>query len=150
MKPVAWIAGMAALILVGDCSLAAEKPHTVQPESLAKYWLVASTGEAMVPNSGSNLDQPSCAAVSYVIGKDGTTSHVKLERVVPEGDLGKVAVSVVKGLRYAAAPQNAGKDPVFTYVVMPFNLADPKSADPADRALRARVVAACKLDQLIY
>lgn len=119
----------------------------VEPDRLAHYWLLdpASAQQANVPNSGYGLDMPTCAAVSYVVEKNGATSHVKLEKVVPDGPLGKVAVGVVKVLRYAAAAENAGKDPVATYVVMPFNLPDAASTNPADRATRTRVLDACKL-----
>ena len=125
---------------------AAEKPQTIAPERLQNYWLLADTGQANIPNSGSNLNAPSCAAVSYVVEKDGSTSHVKLEKLVPEGDLGKVAVSVVAAMRFAATKQNQGKTPVFTYVVMPFNLPDANSPSAAERGERARVLAACRLD----
>lgn len=120
----------------------------IEPDRLAHYWLLdpASAQAANVPNSGYGLDVPTCAAVSYVVEKNGTTSHVKLERVVPDGPLGKVAVGVVGALRYVAASQNAGKDPVATYVVMPFNLPDAGSTKPADRAARTRALDACKLD----
>jgi hypothetical protein len=123
----------------------------VEPDRLAHYWLLdpASAQNANVPNSGYGLDAPTCAAVSYVVEKNGMTSHVKLERVVPDGPLGKVAVGVVKVLRYAAASQNAGKDPVATYVVMPFNLPNAASTNPADRAARARALDACKLDNFL-
>lgn len=119
----------------------------VEPDRLAHYWLLdpASAQQANVPNSGAGLDTPTCAAVSYVVEKNGATSHVKLEKVVPDGPLGKVAVGVVKVLRYAAAAENAGKDPVATYVVMPFNLPDAASTSPADRAARKRVLDACQL-----
>jgi hypothetical protein len=99
-----------------------------------------------VPNSGYGLDAPTCAAVSYVVENNGATSHVKLERVVPDGPLGKVAVGIVKVLRYGATAENPGKDPVATYVVMPFNLPGAASTNPADRATRTRVLGACKLE----
>jgi hypothetical protein len=120
----------------------------VEPDRLAHYWLLdpASAQQANVPNSGYGLDMPTCAAVSYVVEKNGATSHVKLERAVPDGPLGKVAVGVVKVLRYAAAAENVGKDPVATYVVMPFNLPDAASTNPADRTKRARALDACKLE----
>ncbi len=133
------------LCIAGNTALAAEKLQLVQPDHLANYWLLAATGDASVPNSGRNLQTPSCAAVAYAINKDGTTSQVKLERLVPDGDLGKVAVSTVSGLRFAAARQNIGKDAVYTYMVIPFNLPDANSPSAADRAMRARVLAACKL-----
>ena len=135
-----------ALCLVASAALAAEKLQLVSPERLANYWLLATTGDANVPNSGRNLQAPSCAAVSYAIEKSGTTSQVKLERLVPDGDLGKVAVSMISGLRFAAAPQNRGKDAVSTYMVVPFNLPDANSSNAAERALRTHALAACKLD----
>ena len=137
---------LAASMLATATALAAEKPQIIPPERLANYWLLAQSPQANAPNSGRNLDAPSCAAVSYIVEKDGNTSNAKLERLVPDGDLGKFAVSVVAGMKFAAAKQNLGKDRVFTYVVIPFNLPDAASADAADRSRRASVLAACKLD----
>lgn len=122
----------------------------VPPERLGNYWLLdADSAQANAPNSGRGLDAPACAAISYIVEKNGSTSHVKLERVVPEGPLGKVAFNVVRGMRFAAAAQNAGKDPVATYVVIPFNLPAADSPKPQDRALRARVLDACKLPDFL-
>jgi hypothetical protein len=140
--------GVAAVLfiapLIGHC---ADKVQVVDPDRLAKYWLLSATDGAQVPNTGGrNLDLPSCATVSYVIEKNGTTSHIKLEKTEPDGDLGKVAVSVVKGLAYTAAGANIAKDAVYTYITMPFNLPDATSTKPEDKAQRARVLAACKLD----
>jgi hypothetical protein len=129
-------------------AIAAEKPQVIPPERLANYWLLLSgtAKQANAPNSGRNLDAPSCAAVAYVVEKDGSTSHVELKRLVPDGDLGKVAVSVVSDMQFAAAAQNPGKTPVSTYVVMPFNLPNPNSTNAPDIALRARTLGACKLE----
>ena len=135
----------AASLATGVIS-AAEKPQVISPERLANYWLLAGNADANAPNSGRNLDAPSCAAVSYIVEKDGSTSHAKLERLVPDGDLGKVAVSVVASMQFAASKQNLGKERVFTYVVIPFNLPDATSPNAADRAKRASILAACKLD----
>jgi hypothetical protein len=134
---------------------AAETPlpagvHTLAPERLAHYWLlIPESAQANAPNSGRGLDTPTCVAVSYVVEKNGSTSHVKLERAVPPGPLAKVAADVVKGMRFAPTAQNAGKDPVRTYVVMPFNLPGPESTSSADRAERARVLDACKLPDFV-
>jgi len=84
--------------------------------------------------------------VSYVVEKDGSTSNIELKKLVPEGDLGKVAVGVVRDMQFAPAPDNAGKTPVYTYVVIPFNLPGAASTNEADVALRKRVLDACKLD----
>jgi len=123
-------------------------PKRVAPADLAKYWLVAnSTIEADVPNAGHNLDQPTCAAIDYVIERDGTTSHLRLERVAPQGDLGKVALSVVRNLRYAPGPENAARVSVQTHVVIPFNMPEAKGDTVRTAqvlAFRERALAACE------
>lgn len=144
-KSTLYSALLSACLATG-VAFAAEKPQVIPPERLANYWLLAQPGDANAPNSGRNLNAPSCAAVSYIVEKDGSTSQAKLERLLPEGDLGKVAVGVVAGMRFAAAKQNLGKERVFTYVVIPFNLPDANSPNAADRAKRAQALAACKLD----
>jgi hypothetical protein len=113
--------------------------RAVPPEQLDHYWLMTNTEiEADVPNFGRNLDKPTCAAVTYEIGADGVTRDINVRRVVPAGDLAMVAKSAVGDLHYAPASDNSAREPVFTYIVMPFNL-------PPDPATRARITAACKL-----
>lgn len=128
--------------------IAAENVRKVAPENLARYWLLQSSTaqQANVPWRGKNLDAPTCAAVAYTIGNDGRTRDVKLEKIVPDGDLAKVAVDVVARMRFAAAASNAGRLPVRTYVAMPFNLPDANSANAADRSKRAQAMNPCKLE----
>lgn len=120
-------------------AFAASNLRAVPPGQLDHYWWMTNTQiEADVPNFGRNLDKPTCAAVTYEIGADGVTRDVVVRRVVPAGDLGQVANSAVKDLHYAPAPDNSAREPVFTYIIMPFNL-------PPDPATRAKITAACKL-----
>ena len=122
----------------------------IAPDRLANYWLLdPESAQANAPNSGYGLDTPTCVAVSYVVEKNGATSHVKLEKVVPTGPLGKVAFNVVSGMRFAAAAQNRGKDPVYTYVVMPFNTPAAGTTKPAEVAERKRVIDACALPDFV-
>lgn len=141
------------LIATDLCAQTSALPSGVRripPERLGNYWLlVPESAQANVPNSGAGLDAPSCVAVSYTVEKSGATSHVKLEKVVPPGPLGKVAFNVVSGMRFANAPNNPGKDAVATYVVMPFNVPDAASTKPADKAQRERVLAPCRLDDFV-
>ena len=117
-------------------------PRVIASEQLAKYWVMTSTAvDADVPNFGRNMNQPGCATVSFVIEKNGTTSGIKVQRVVPEGDLGKVAKSVAAGLHFEATALNAGKDRVFSWLIFPFNL-------PADPAARTAVMQQCVVDKL--
>ena len=136
-----------ALVLPAVCgsAFALERAHLVQPADLSNWWLVSSTGDPKTPSYGKGLTAPTCAAVSYRIERGGTTSQVKLEKVVPEGDLGTVAVEIIKGVQYTAAQKNIGKDPVYTYVVMPFNAPDVNKG-PAAVAERQRILDACKLE----
>lgn len=128
-------------------AIAVENVKKVSPENLARYWLLESktAQEANVPFRGKNLNAATCASVAYTIGNDGRTRDVTLEKIVPDGDLAKVAVNVVSRMRFAATPQNSGRLPVRTYVVMPFNLPDAKAPNAADRARRERALAPCKL-----
>ena len=117
----------------------------MQPADLSKWWLVSSTGDPKMPSYGKGLTTPTCVAVSYRIERGGATSQIKLEKVVPDGDLGAVAVEIVKGLRYTAAQQNIGKDPVYTYVVLPFNAPDVNKG-PGAAAEKQRLLDPCKID----
>ena len=135
-----------AITFTGSLS-AQTTPRPVAAKDLAKYWLVASEAmEAMVPNTGVNLYVPSCAVVRYVINSDGTTSDVRVEKLVPMGDLGVVATSAIRSLRYAPAASNHGLVPVITSVTLPLNLPLLRGT-PEERARieaqRAQVVAAC-------
>lgn len=117
-------------------------PRVIASEQLEKYWVMTSTSvDADVPNFGRNVNQPGCAAVSFVIEKNGTTSTIKVQRVVPEGDLGKIAKSVATGLHFEATAHNAGKDRVFSWLIFPFNL-------PADPAARTAVMKQCVIDKV--
>lgn len=117
-------------------------PKVIASEQLDKYWVMTNTSvDADVPNYGRNMNQPGCATVSFVVEKNGTTSTIKVQRVVPEGDLGKVAKSVAAGLRFSATAHNAGKDRVFSWLIFPFNL-------PADPAARTAVMKQCQIDKI--
>ncbi|MBS0583858.1 MAG: hypothetical protein JSS42_12230 [Proteobacteria bacterium] len=144
MRPMLRILALAPLAACGS-ALALERAHLVQPADLSSWWLVSGTGDPKMPSYGKGLTTPTCAAVSYRIERGGTTSQVKLEKVAPEGDLGAVAVEIVKGLQYTAAQKNIGKDPVYTYVVMPFNAPDVNKG-PSAAAERQRILDACKLE----
>ncbi len=87
------------------------------------------------------MNQPGCAAVSFVIEKNGSTSTIKVQRVVPDGDLGKVAKSVAANLHFEATAVNAGKDRVFSWLIFPFNL-------PADKAGQTAVMQKCLIEKL--
>jgi hypothetical protein len=142
LAPLFATIGLIAVSTAAAQSMDRTPPRVIASEQLDKYWVMSNTSvDADVPNFGRNMNQPGCAAVSFVIEKDGKTSTIKVQRVVPEGDLGKVAKSVAAGLHFEATAHNAGKDRVFSWLIFPFNL-------PADPAARTAVMKQCVIDKL--
>src|SRR6201991_4694778 len=143
--PMSRIALMAFCILatsLASAQMDQTPPKVIASEQLDKYWVMSNTSvDADVPNVGRNMNQPGCATVSFVIEKNGTTSTIKVQRVVPEGDLGKVAKSVAAGLRFEATALNAGKDRVFSWLIFPFNL-------PQEPAARTAVMKQCQIERI--
>jgi len=130
-----------AALLVSAVSAAAISPNirVVQPADLSNYWVMTNTSlDVDVPNSGVNLSKPTCAAVTYLIGSDGVTRDIVVRKTIPAGDLKSVAASAVKDMHYVPGASNVGREPVFTYIIIPFNL-------PADPAARKRITDACTL-----
>ncbi len=66
------------------------------------------------------------------------TRNPTIAKVVPEGDLGQVGVSIVKQLVYVKGTQNGTAEPVQTYYVAGFNL-------PDNPARKASILSQCKL-----
>lgn len=117
-------------------------PRVVVPDKLAGSWvLVNSSVEADVPNIAKNISSPGCAAVSFVVEKDGSTSTIKVQRVVPQGDLAKIAQSMAKNMRFEPTVSNAGRDRVFSWLIFPFNL-------PQEAAARTAVMQQCQIAKL--
>ncbi|KGI78480.1 energy transducer TonB [Oleiagrimonas soli] len=114
--------------------------RTVAPDRLPGYWnMTKSEVDGQVPNVGRKLDQPGCAAVSYMIGSDGVPRNLKARKVVPaDSDFGSIAVSLVRNFRYAPSDDNTASVPVSTYYIVRFNM-------PSDPAARAALLAQCKL-----
>ncbi|TAN06917.1 MAG: energy transducer TonB [Rhodanobacteraceae bacterium] len=113
--------------------------QAVQPDQLSNYWVMTNTSLTVdVPNSGVNLDKPTCSAVTYMIGSDGVTRDIVVRETIPAGDLKSVAASAVKDMHYVAGADNAAHAPVFTYIIIPFNL-------PKDPATRKKITDACVL-----
>lgn len=117
-------------------------PRVVPADKLASYWAMdTSSVQADAPNYGKNIQQPGCATVSFVVEKDGSTSTVKVQKVAPEGDLGKIAASAATHLRFEPTLSNSGRDRVFSWLIFPFNL-------PADAAARTAVMQRCAVQTL--
>jgi len=130
-----------AALLVSTASSATISPNVraVRPADLSNYWVMTNTSlDVDVPNSGVNLSKPTCAAVTYMIGSDGVTRDIVVRKTIPAGDLKTVAASAVKDMHYVPGNANVGHEPVFTYIIIPFNL-------PVDPAARKQITGACTL-----
>lgn len=131
----------ATLLAIIATSSAAVGPNVraVQPDQLTNYWVMTNTSlNVDVPNSGVNLSKPTCSAVTYMIGSDGATHDIVVRETIPAGDLKSVAASAVKDMHYVPGANNAAREPVFTYIIIPFNL-------PKDPAERKKITDACTL-----
>ena len=116
--------------------------RVVKPDNLVKYWVMVNASiEADVPNIARNISSPSCAAVSFVVEKDGSTSTIKVQHLVPQGDLAGIATSMAKNMRFEPSLSNAGRDRVFSWLIFPFNL-------PSDPAARTAVMQQCHIEKI--
>ncbi|MGN2251259.1 energy transducer TonB [Frateuria edaphi] len=128
-----------ATLLAAGLPVAAQSQQRVDPRHLYDHWILLNQNVAVdVPNSARNVNQPGCAAVSYMIGSDGLPRDLKVEKVVPKGDFGQIALSAVSNFRYGPSLSNKNHDPVATYYVVPFNA-------PSDPAGQEQVMAPCRL-----
>lgn len=138
MNPTVRRLALASLLAVGMPVLA-QVPHRVDPQHLFNYWiLINHQVDIDVPNSARGVNQPGCASVSYMIGSDGMPRDLKVEKVVPQGDFGQIALSAVSNFRYGPSLSNKNHDPVATYYTVPFNA-------PSDPAGQQKVMAPCRL-----
>jgi outer membrane biosynthesis protein TonB len=116
----------------------AQTQQRVEPQHLYDYWILLNHSvDIDVPNSARGVNKPGCAAVSYMIGSDGVPRNLKVEKVVPQGDFGQIALSAVSNFRYGPSLSNKNHDPVATYYVVPFNA-------PSDPAGQQKVMAPCR------
>lgn len=117
-------------------------PKAVKPERLAHYWVLDNSSvEADVPNLARGIDQATCAAVSFIVENDGRTSHVKVQKVVPDSQLRGIAESMGQHIRFTPTVDNMGRDRIFSWLIFPFNL-------PSDPARRTALMQPCALDTI--
>jgi hypothetical protein len=112
---------LAALLLAGAAAGASDDELlAVAPQQLSKAWELERRAwdEFVDPDDGSRYG---CAAVSFIIESDGSTSDYRLLRSVPEGEFVDAAERIVKAFRFAPGKLNAKRAAVFTYLTISFN-----------------------------
>ncbi|HET8900090.1 MAG TPA: energy transducer TonB [Rhodanobacteraceae bacterium] len=135
----ATLIALPALFVAGQ-ALAQTRAKRVAAADLPSYWVLsASASDALVPNSGKNLDVPVCVSVRYRIGSDGMVRDATLGKVVPESDLGPTAVKIVSHFQYKPGPSNPSQQAVDTWYTVQFNMRNLPEAE------KTRRMAACDL-----
>ena len=140
MNPTVRRFAFATLLAAGlPVAAQSQSQHRVDPQHVNDYWILLNHSvDIDVPNRARNVNQPGCASVSYTSGSDGVPRDLKVEKVVPQGDFGQIALSAVSNFRYGPTLSNRASDPVATYYTVPFNA-------PSDPAGQAKVMAPCAL-----
>lgn len=132
----------AALLTPAFAQKVDNAPKAVKPDRLSQYWTLDNNSvEAEVPNMARGIAAPTCAAVSFVVEADGSTSRVKVQKVVPESQLRGIAESMGKHIRFNPTTTNMGRDRVFSWLIFPYNM-------PSDPAQRTAVMQPCLLDNI--
>lgn len=131
------IALIVSCLALTSHAIAQKVPRSVTPETLETYWvLMKSSVEGNAPLGGKNMDQSGCAAVSFIVEKNGRASDITVEKVEPPGGLGELAASIVSNLEFEPTIRNAARDRVFSSLIFPFNL-------PPDPEAREAIMQRC-------
>lgn len=123
------LAALLALAASSAVPAAEDDLLAVGPGDLAKVWKLDTKAWDVEVDSTSGVG---CAAVSFIIEPDGSTSGYKLLRSVPEGDYVKAAQAIVGMFRFEPGPLNPKHEAVFTYLTISFN-------DLRDKALGSNI-----------
>lgn len=126
-----------ACLSVASLAMAENPVRSVKPEDLEKFWVMMKDSvQGDAPLGGKNMNQPGCAAVSFIVEGNGRASNITIEKVYPEGGLGDFAASIASNLEFLPTVTNAGRDRVFSSMIFPFNL-------PAEPEARQAVMQNC-------
>lgn len=123
------LAALVALVASPVAPAADDDLLAVGPRDLAKVWKLQAKAWDVEVDATSGIG---CAAVSFVIEPDGSTTGYKLLRSAPEGDYVKAAQAIVGLFHFEPGPLNAKKEAVFTYLTISFN-------DLHDKALGSNI-----------
>lgn len=126
LAPLLLLLASPAVLAAGDDLLA------VGPGDLPKVWKLQPKKWRVDLDAVETKSSVGCAAVSFIIEPNGSTSGYKLLRSVPEGDYVKAAQAIVGMFRFEPGPLNPKHEAVFTYLTISFN-------DLHDKALGSNI-----------
>jgi hypothetical protein len=107
-----------------------EELVSLGPGDLSKYWarVPSSLMEGVGPKDLGREDA-GCAAVAFIVEKDGSTSGFRLLRDMPPERFATIARKVVSNLKFEPTERNPHRQAVFTYVTISFRGADVQNFD---------------------
>jgi hypothetical protein len=117
-----------AALFAADAPPADDEVVQIPAADLAKFWTRDSTNvaEGIGPKEIAR-DAAGCAAVGFIIEKDGSTSSFKLLRDMPPQRFASVAKKVVANLHFSPTERNAQRQAVFTFMTISFRGSDMKA-----------------------
>lgn len=118
MRRVVFVA--LALLLAGSAAAADDDLLAIAPDQLPKAWVLEKRNWVELIDAA-DAGRYGCAAVSFIIEPDGSTSGFKVLRGVPEGEFDAAAKRIVAGFHFEPGRLNAKKAAVFTYLTISFN-----------------------------
>lgn len=86
----------------------------VTSDQLEQYWISAKKVAPIYPNTALQRSVQGCAAVSYVIEADGSTSSHNPIASSPSGIFNKSAIKAASQFRYEPSEENTERTAVFT------------------------------------
>lgn len=125
-----------AMHAAADAPPADDEVIQLSAADLAKFWTRDSTNVAdgIGPKEIAR-DAAGCAAVAFIIEKDGSTSNFKLLRDMPPERFAGVARKVVANLRFSPTERNAQRQAVFTFMTISFRGTDQKAVGSHNSSL---------------
>ena len=120
-RPMRSLVAATLLVLAGVSTAAEDDLLAVAPEQLPSVWKLEQRDWVKLVDPHV-AEQYGCAAVSFIIEPDGSTSGFRLLRGVPEGDFAEPAKRVVGAFPSSPGAQHE-RAAVFTYLTISFNAA---------------------------
>ena len=113
-----------AALFAADAPPADEDLVSLGPGDIGKYWTRVGNLMEGVAVKDIGRDAAGCAAVAFIIEKDGTTSAFRLLRDMPPDRFGALARKVVSNLKFEPTERNSQRQAAYTYTTISFRTPD--------------------------
>jgi len=121
MSPVLAVIALSLAAVAATAQSEDDDVIVLAPGERSAYWVL---DRATVERNVKPRDVPrgaiGCAAVSFIIERNGSTSTFKLLRSTPEGQWDELSRKVVAGLSFKPGEKNPRAEVVFTYLTITY------------------------------